>query len=401
MDERATSQLLEAPATQPAPAPLGKKAKPVGEHRSFLTDQDAFTFLKFEAQAIDHDEELISSVAQDIEDHHKTRVLVTGKRILIIKTFAHEQPFVVSFENPKAIEVTADGNRNGSTLTIQAKKKYVVEHLGPGDAHRVADIVRLMRFGRLEESSPIPSSIAFDNVMPIEYYEAKLGPDSQMTISEHVVGDRIYALEVITGDRHGMFQVVQYRQNGADRVEMRNETRPFRENQTQLVQEDSKPYRIYVHADPDSDVDSLLSSLNIKVRRKAATIEERYVAVERVPTLDAVLKVLRHAGLKQGKAFDDFDVVQGNELTYLTLRGGNFTFDKEGNPVVVRKVHGKIEHAVTAKLPITRPSKPATPVAKPVRRAPVRPAPRSRVPAKSKAKKTVTPKRRKATGVRK
>ena len=287
-------------------------------------------------------DEVLLVVATATKEAHRTHVLVSSTRLALVRTQQDAAPQVYAFTDPKALELRAEDHGATSTLLVRDEHRdYAVRNLGANAAHRVKDMVRLMRTGRLVQPDAPPDAVAFEGVYPITYYEALLGPNARCQITSVTKGSHRVALDAVVGINHGCFVIRHFVQTENGEEEIEAGWRPFRNNPGGFMREGRAPYTVRVVPATREPPDEFLAKHGITRIPDAATVAERYRIIKRRNALQATIEALEAAGLRRGDGPRGFRVLEGNGFDYLHVGGHVVAYDKDGDPVQVRAVGGK------------------------------------------------------------
>jgi hypothetical protein len=330
--------VVKAVAKAPEAAPPEAPNPYVGWHCQ--EPAEAWAFMRDIAKCVPGGEDPLVATAQEREDPYRVMVFLSYTGLYVWEPRTDKSPRVSRYENEHFAALTANilVEKDGKALVLRCpgrkEENLTIGHLPEIDIHRIVDNLKLLRRNAVKAPDALPDGIAFDNVEPIEFYEAKVGANNRKMIAERGVADLTFQLWVITDGARGHFLLRSHRRlpNGQTVNNVSGDGAPFRTNAHTIIRTEA-PGRVEIVPSSRSPPEALIE-LGLQDRGAHLDLASRYCVVKEITSLDRAVEVLRAAGLRKGK--DGFQVIEGKEGKYLAIGTRTFAFTGDGRAIDVQ-----------------------------------------------------------------
>jgi hypothetical protein len=264
----------------------------------------------------------------------RTGILLTTHQIIIVTLHMSNDPEIAVWDNPK--EFTVTGDLDGTRVIIASPVHGAIvdeDGFSIAAAARLHDLLGAVRFGILDPEHDVPPEITFDGILPIEVYEATLGPNIGPQDRKVIQTRRhdVHRFELVyqSTESHGYLVPKWFIERDGGDVEVPGFFSPMRTNKTALTRSAKRPFHLNVKG--HGDARALLEKDGFAYDPAQNQIRRRYPRAKPASGLEMMLRALHGTGVKPGPR--GYQLRRGETFDHLTYNGKTFSFTKDGRPI--------------------------------------------------------------------
>jgi hypothetical protein len=227
-------------------------------------------------------------------------ILLTTHQLMVITNHVSDEPELAVYDEPK--EFTITGGLDGTHIIIAGPNTGAIvdaKGFAVSAAIRLKDMMGAVRFGIMDPEHDVPTAVRFENIKPIEFYEAVIGPNARHVVQTMRHDKHRFELLYVSDNMHGYLVPRWFVEGDRSDAEVPGFFQPLRNNVQKLTRSARRPFHLEASA------------------------------------LQVLLENLRAAGLTSGPK--GYQLRRGESFDHVTVAstGKTYSFTKEGKPVVL------------------------------------------------------------------
>lgn len=259
-------------------------------------------------------------------------ILLTTHQFLIIKNHVSDDPELEVYDEPKDFTVT--GGMDGAHIILASPSLGAVidaKNFTIASAARLKDMLGAVRFGIMDPEHDVPPEVRFDQVRPIECYEAIYGPNARQVVQTTRSDNHRFELIFVSDNMRGYLVPRWVIEGPTGDKEVPGFFQPLRTNRQRLTRSARRPFHLEV--DGESDPLPILDREGFAYDREQPLIRRRYPKIHPENGLKVLLQGLQTQGLKPGPR--GYVLRRGETFDHVTYGGITKSFTKDGRPVTL------------------------------------------------------------------